>query len=158
MRAFSILRPLLALLLAFPNFGYGAPSAFSMTDLDGKEHSLTVHRGKWVLVNLWATWCTPCLTEMPELQALSKARDDLVVLGIAIDGQNPRRVAAFAEKLKVTYPIIAGNDELIAPFNARGYPTSILYSPDGKAVLIKEGIVTQAEIESTVDRSVIPGK
>ena len=126
---------------------------FSLTDTKGKTHSLAGHAGKWVLVNLWATWCAPCLAEMPELEALSKSRSrDLVVLGLATDGQAASRVMQFADKLGVTYPIIAGNAAVARQFSPRGYPTSILYDASGRQVLVKEGPVTQHDIESVLNR------
>jgi len=128
-------------------------SDFSLIDTKGKTHSLASHAGKWVLVNLWATWCAPCLAEMPELEALSKARSqDLVVLGLATDGQPASRVTQFADKLGVTYPIIAGNAAMAKTFGPRGYPTTILYDTSGNKVLVKEGPVTQQEIESVLGR------
>lgn len=126
---------------------------FSLTDTEGKTHSLASHAGKWVLVNLWATWCAPCLAEMPELEALNKSRSsDLVVLGVAVDGQPVSRVAQFADKLGVTYPIVAGNAAMARQFGPRGYPTSILYDASGHQVLVKEGPVTRQEIESALSR------
>ena len=121
---------------------------FSFTDTKGRTHSLAGYAGKWVLVNLWATWCAPCLAEMPELEALSKSRSrDLVVLGLAVDGQSSSRVTQFSDRLGVTYPIIAGDAATARPFHPRGYPTSILYAPSGQQVLVKEGPVTRQEIE-----------
>jgi thioredoxin-related protein len=79
---------------------------------------------------------------------LQKARSDLVVLGLAVDGQNPARVAQFAERLHVTYPIIAGSEALAKQFKPRGYPTSILFDGSGKQVLVKEGTVTRQEVEN----------
>ncbi len=145
-----MLQRILALLLALPLLAHAAPPSFSLTDTQGHIHTLAAYQGKWVLVNLWATWCPPCLAEMPELEALSKTRNDLVILGIAVDGHNARRVAQFAEKLRVTYPIIAGNDELARQFKAHGYPTSILYDRSGKLVFVKEGTITRKEIEDAL--------
>ena len=146
-----MLKRYLVLLLATASFSvHAAPASFSMMDMQGKKHTLEAHQGKWVLVNLWATWCAPCLTEMPELEALSKSRDDLIILGIAVDEPNPRRVALFVEKLQVTYPIIAGDTELTKQFKARGYPTSILYDRSGKQVFVKEGAITRKEIEAAL--------
>lgn len=152
----SLLRSLVVLLWAIPLLACGAPPSFSLTDLHGRTHTLAAYRGKWVLVNLWATWCPPCLAEMPELEILSRSRDDLAVLGVAVDGDNAKRVAMFAEKLKVTYPIVAGNDELAATFEARGYPTSILYGPSGEVALVKEGAVTRKEVEKALARASPP--
>ena len=137
-------------LLALPLMA-GA-SDFSFTDTKGKSHSLSAHAGKWVLVNLWATWCAPCLAEMPELEALAKARNDLVVLGLAVDGQSARRVEQFSEKLGVTYPVIAGNAALAKQFAPRGYPTSILYDTEGGQAWLKEGPVTREEVEGVLNR------
>ncbi len=145
-----MLKRLLILLLTAPLIAHAAPSAFSLTDMQGKTHTLAGHQGKWVLVNLWATWCAPCLGEMRELEALAKARDDLVILGVAVDGQSPRRLAQFVEKLHVTYPIVAGDEDMAKQFKPRGFPTSILYDPSGKPVLVKEGAVTRKDIESAL--------
>ncbi|WP_168798578.1 TlpA disulfide reductase family protein [Herbaspirillum sp. ST 5-3] len=145
-----MLKRILILLLAMPLLAQAASSTFSLVDMQGKTHTLAAHQGKWVLVNLWATWCVPCLSEMPELEALSKSRDDLVVLGLAVDGQNPRRVAQFAEKMRVTYPIIAGDEEMAKQFKPRGFPTSILYDRAGNPVLLKEGAITRKEIENVL--------
>jgi thiol-disulfide isomerase/thioredoxin len=136
--------------LIFPMLASAA--AFSLTDTQGRTHTLESHQGKWVLVNLWATWCAPCLAEMPELQALSKARNDLVVLGLAVDGQNARRVMQFAEKLRVSYPIIAGNADMAQQFRPQGYPTSILFNASGEQMLFKEGPITRQEIEDVMNR------
>lgn len=125
-------------------------SAFSFTDVKGQTHTLAGYHGKWVLLNLWATWCLPCLVEMPELEALSKARSDLVVLGLAVDGQDARRVQQYADKLKVSYPMIVGNPNLARQFGAKGYPTSILYDAAGRQVWFKEGPVARQEIERLV--------
>jgi len=130
-----------------PMLANAAPSSFELTDTTGKVHTLNEHRGKWVLVNLWATWCPPCLSEMPELEALSKSRQDLVVIGLAVDGQNPQRIAQFAEKLHVTYPIVAGSAEVAKQFKPRGYPTSYLFDDTGHQVFVKEGPITRQEVE-----------
>ena len=129
-------------------------SDFAFTDTKGKTHSLSNHHGKWVLVNLWATWCAPCLSEMPELEALSKSRNNLVVLGLAVDGQPARRVEQFAEKLGVTYPVIAGHAAMAQQFGAKGYPTSILYNASGHQVFVKEGPITREEIEGFLSRGI----
>lgn len=144
---------LLLVLGAAPMLSAAAPSGFEVTDTTGKVHTLDAHRGKWVLVNLWATWCAPCRAEMPELEALSKSRNDLVVIGLAVDGNNSLRVIQFADKLHVTYPIVAGNPETAKQFKPRGYPTSYLYDGTGRQMLVKEGPITRDEIEALLRRA-----
>lgn len=122
---------------------------FTLTDTGGVTHTLDGYRGKWVLVNAWATWCGPCIVEMPELEAFSRAHaGEAVVLGMAVDGQDERRVLRFAERLRVTYPIVAADRAALSQFALRAYPTTFVYDPAGRQVLVKEGKVTRAELEA----------
>lgn len=129
----------------------GAQAAdFGLTDTGGARHSLAAHKGKWVLVNIWATWCSPCVAEMPELDSLARARPDLVVIGLAADGAEARRVRSFASALKVSYPIVLGTPLDLAQFRARAFPTSILYGPDGAQLMFREGRITRAQVEAAM--------
>lgn len=121
---------------------------FALTDTRGVTHTLAGHAGKWVVVNVWATWCAPCVQEMPELDSLARARADVVVLGLAADDAGERRVQAFAGRMKVSYPIVAGTAASAAQFGARGFPTTVLYAPDGRRVMLREGRVTRAQLEA----------
>lgn len=153
-----IKRVFLLALLIFPLLadaaGAGA-AGFSFTDIQGGNHTLAGYQGKWVLLNVWSTANPSCLLEIPELETLSKSRKDLVVLGLAVDGQNPRKVAQFIGKLTVTYPIIAGNQKQAKQFDIRSYPTSILYDPSGKQVLFHEGIGAKKDIESLLSGNAV---
>lgn len=122
--------------------------AMHLMDVQGKLHTLEVHKGKWVVLNVWATWCAPCIKEMPELQALARSRDDVVVLGLAADGDDVARLRQFAQALRVTYPIIAGNDKLMKEFKVQAYPTTMLFNAQGKLVMTRLGQVTKADLDA----------
>jgi len=122
--------------------------AMDLTDLQGRAQSLDIHRGKWVVLNVWATWCAPCIKEMPELEALSHARSDVVVLGLAADGDSAQRLRQFAQALRVTYPLIAGNAKMMVELKVKAYPTTLLFNPEGKLVLTRLGQVTRVELET----------
>lgn len=142
-------RPLLAALLCACALQVQA-APFTLTDTAGATHALADYRGKWVVVNVWASWCAPCLAEMPELEALSRGRGDLVVLGLAADGLDARRVDQFAQRLGVSYPVIAGDEQALRQFRLRAFPTTVVYNPQGEQALVKEGRVTRAEIEGLI--------
>lgn len=121
-------------------------AAMHLTDIKGRAHTLEAYRGKWVVLNVWATWCAPCIKEMPELEALSHARADVVVLGLAADGEDVARIEQFARALRVSYPIIAGNPQLMKEFKVRAYPTTLLFDDKGQLVLTRLGQVSQRDL------------
>lgn len=122
--------------------------AMHLMDVQGQLHTLEIHKGKWVVLNVWATWCAPCIKEMPELQALSRSRDDVVVLGLAADGDDVARLRQFAQALRVSYPIIAGNDKLMKEYKVQAYPTTLLFNAQGKLVMTRLGQVTRADLDA----------
>jgi thiol-disulfide isomerase/thioredoxin len=110
---------------------------FHLNDLAGRPHSVTEWRGKFLLINFWATWCAPCRREMPLLQTLHQDRAQLgpAVIGVAIDRQEP--VQSFIAESGVTYPILIGQQEamqiaasLVPDF--AGLPLSVIVAPDGE--------------------------
>ncbi len=124
---------------------------FTLQDLQGNTHRLSDYRGKWVLINYWATWCPPCLSELPELNALHKAHKDLVVIGIAMDYNSGKQVADFVKKRGISYPIVLGNRKIVSQIGDLDVlPTSYLYNPSGEQVAVQAGEVTQESIESYI--------
>jgi len=144
----SVLAALLAGSLVLASFSATAQE-FTLMDMQGNEHRLSGYRGKWVVVNFWATWCPPCLTEMPDLVSLHNAHKDkdLVVIGVAMDSTRAS-VTEFVDKLGVTFPIVFGNYKLAAQIgNVQALPTTFLFDPTGKAVGRQEGAVTRDGVE-----------
>ncbi|MFZ2161500.1 MAG: TlpA disulfide reductase family protein [Sideroxyarcus sp.] len=126
--------------------------SFVFKDMQGRQQRLQDYRGKWVLVNFWATWCPPCLEEIPDLVALHEAHksSDLVVIGVALDSTR-ESVVEFVAKKKVSYPIVFGSYELAGQVGeVEALPTSYLYDPTGKLVSYQQGMVTRSSVESYV--------
>ncbi len=136
-----------------------AAGAFTLKDADGKSHSLANLRGKWVVVNFWATWCAPCIKEIPDLAAFSKANQGTaVVLGVALDYVEPDTVKSFARKIGMTYPLILGEGQTEKQFGKlRGLPTTLVYDPSGKQVFSKTGAVTRGQLEGLMKNSGVTG-
>jgi thiol-disulfide isomerase/thioredoxin len=142
---------LLCLWLALPLSGYAA--GFSLQDMQGKTHRLADYRGKWVLVNFWATWCPPCLAEIPELNSLHNAHkdSDLVVIGIAMDSGSDKIVADFAKARGISYPVVLGDRKIAKEIGTlEVLPSSYLYAPNGEKVGYQAGDVTRVSIETYI--------
>ena len=110
-------------------------------------------RCEWVVVNYWATWCTPCLKEIPDLSELHKERSDLTVLGLAFEDLEDSDFAGFLEDFDVSYPILKVDVyEPPEPFGApKVLPTTIILDKQGRAVKAYLGPVTRETIEAYID-------
>lgn len=111
-----------------------APGVMLKT-LDGQNHSLTQHAGKLVLVNFWATWCQPCIREMPSMERLyAKYKPSgLEIVAISLDQGNEDDVREFVAKLKLTFPIVLDPDHKAkALYKVRGLPTTYLLDRKGQ--------------------------
>lgn len=132
--------------------GTAAAQGFVFKDMQGQAQRLSDYRGKWVLVNFWATWCPPCLAEVPDLVELHEAhrKSDLVVIGVALESSE-KSVKQFIDKKHVSYPIVVGDYDLAAQVGeVEALPTSYLFDPTGKLVSYQEGMVTRSSIESYI--------
>ena len=122
-----------------------ASSAFDLKDTTGAPQRLADLKGKWVVVNFWATWCAPCVKEIPDIAAFANEQGDKVrVIGVALDWDNERQVQAFAKKVGLTYPLVLGTEASEKAFGKmKGLPTTIVYDPAGKIAYQKTGTVTR---------------
>ena len=129
-----------------------AAPALQVTTIDGEAWDIADHRGKWVVVNYWATWCAPCREEMPELSALASMRGHIDVIGLAYEDIEPEALQAFLEEFPVTYPIaIISILDPPADFDTpRGLPMTWLIGPDGRVAERFLGPVDALEIETAI--------
>ncbi len=132
---------------------FSKPIDFNLPDLDGKMHKLSDFRGKWVLVNFWATWCPPCLEEMPELELFHNDHKDrdAIVVGINTENLKPRLLKRFLEDQFVSYPNLVSPGREPAVFGlVDRLPTSYLVSPDGEVVARQVGPITRTALDNFI--------
>ncbi|HEU4669592.1 MAG TPA: TlpA disulfide reductase family protein [Dyella sp.] len=124
----------LAVVLAAPvQAAMPATPTLKVTTLDGKPYDLAAQRGHWVIVNFWATWCIPCIKEMPDISHFVGTHKDVSAIGLAYDDSALSDIRAFVAKHPVSYPIAqVGLDNPPKDFDEpRGLPTTYLIAPDG---------------------------
>ena len=123
--------------------------AFKFQDSTGKIHTLADYKGKWVLINFWATWCPPCLEEIPDLIALYESRDDVMVIGIAMDYADPKDVMEYVDTMSISYPTVLGDRSIAAQIEELSMlPSTYLFNPLGQPAARQIGIITREEIEA----------
>lgn len=144
----------MVLTLAFQPFSL-AGSGFLLKDMAGKKHSLGQYEGKWVIVNYWATWCPPCLEEVPELVALydDRKNQDVMVIGVVFDYESAKSVAAYVDDMLMSYPIVLGNTSVAKQIgSAEVLPTTYIYNPQGELIKTRRGLVTRQYLEALIAR------
>jgi thiol-disulfide isomerase/thioredoxin len=122
---------------------------FTLPDLDGQPVRLSGYRGRWVIVNFWASWCTPCLREIPELVWFAdKFRERAVVIGVDYETTKIRSVKNFVAKHNINYPVVRIGEEPLLPFEPlKGLPSTFFVSPEGDYVAKHVGSMTARDIE-----------
>ena len=128
---------------------------FSLPDVAGKVHRLSDHRGKWVVVNFWATWCGPCMVEIPELIRFHERHEDhdAVVVGVNFEEIETPALAEFIAQMRINYPVVRAGDKPLLPFEPlKGLPSTFFVDPRGELVASHTGPVTAEAIEDFLAR------
>ena len=131
-----------------------APVEFVLPDMQGEMHSLDQYRGKWVVVNYWATWCPPCLEEIPDLVDFHERNKDheAVVVGVNYEDISGAQLMEFVDRHLVSYPVLRAEpfeDSPLGPIP--GLPTTFVIDPEGHAVARQVGPITGEQLEAYIE-------
>jgi len=131
--------------LAGPRPVFADALQYSLETLGGEVQPLKQYSGKWVIVNFWATWCGPCIREIPELMAFADRHlGSVQVVGIAFEKTPIDEIRSFVAKLGVNYPVLIIGEEPLVPMEPlKGLPSTFLISPEGQVVHSHVGPVTE---------------
>lgn len=104
------------------------------------------------MVNFWATWCPPCLKEIPDLIAIYEHRKDVMIIGVAMDIDDPQAVLNFARSMAISYPIVLGDRKIASQLDEVSLlPSTYFYDPDGNPAARQLGIISRESIEAFLD-------
>jgi thiol-disulfide isomerase/thioredoxin len=126
---------------------------FELKRADGSPISLAEHLGKPVVIDFWATWCVPCIYQIPELNAfweLHREAADVAVIGVAVDVEGASVVAPWIEEKGVEYPIAIGDEGLAREFGVMGFPTLAIIDSAGNIDSLHVGLIEVEELERLV--------
>jgi thiol-disulfide isomerase/thioredoxin len=121
---------------------------FTFVDANGKKLTLSDFKGKWVLINFWATWCPPCLKEIPDLVSLYESRKDVMIIGVALDYKDSKTVMKYVKSMSVSYPVVLGDRKIAAQIGPVSMlPTTYVFDPEGNPAVYKVGLVSRESLE-----------
>jgi thiol-disulfide isomerase/thioredoxin len=149
-RRFLIPLPLIALLWSPSR---AEPVDFTLNDLDGTAVTLSDFRGRWVVVNFWASWCSPCIRELPELVSYQRENPGVQVLGINFEEISVDEARDFLEPFGINFPNLKIGSTPLVPFEPlEGLPTTAIIGPSGELVERHMGPVTSAQLRDIIER------
>lgn len=130
--------------LRAPDLPPEAP-AFTLLDLDGARVSLADYAGRPVVLNFWATWCTPCRVEAPSFDAFARANPEIPVLGIAADG-SPDELRAAAAELGIGYRILRADRATLRAYGVDLFPTTVVVDTEGRITASHAGLMLRPHL------------
>jgi len=125
---------------------------YKLPDTNGQVQSLSQYKGKWLVVNYWATWCGTCMKELPELIDFHQNNDlDAVVVGINFEAIEPDDLKEFVDTKTIPYAVLSTLPVKTTPLGpVPVLPTTYIIDPQGKVVAGETGIVTRENLESYI--------
>lgn len=125
---------------------------FSFKDVDGRQHQFSEYRGKWVIVNYWATYCGPCVAELPALNSVARRyKDKVVVLGMEAGETPVTDLKQFAAQRRISYPVIPTQDSTMFALGlVYGVPTTFIVNPQGQIVDTHMGAITVSQLQNYI--------
>jgi len=147
---------LLILTCYFCSFSVQADESvdFSLKDINGEDYTLSDYRKQWVIVNFWATWCTPCIEEIPEFIEFQKQHPEHKILGINFEEISNSDLQKFVQLHNINYPILRVGDTPLIPFEPlKGLPATAIVSPSGELLTVHTGSVTAQALEDFIQKN-----
>lgn len=134
--------------------GPGSPAPdFKLADLQGKEFKSSQLKGSIVVLDLWATWCEPCVADLPMFNRLHEKYGSrgVKIIGVAVESGWAKDIKPHVVKHDIKYIVLVGNEKIVEQYQMIGFPTTYLIGRDGKIVKRYTGTVPDTEAEKEAD-------
>jgi cytochrome c biogenesis protein CcmG/thiol:disulfide interchange protein DsbE len=137
---------------AVPRDQRKAAPAFRLETINGNQISLSAYRGRVVLLDFWATWCTGCKVEIPWFIEFDKKyrHQGLTTIGIAMDEQGKRVIAPYVNEHRIPYSIASGFPALVKPYAITALPVTLLIDKEGRIADVHAGVVDKTAWEQQI--------
>jgi peroxiredoxin len=134
------------------SIGSRAPD-FKLPDLNGKEFKSSQLKGSIVVLDLWATWCEPCVADLPMFNRLHEkfASRGVKVVGVAVESGWAKDIKPHVTTHSIKYTVLVGNDKIVEQYQMIGFPTTYLIGTDGKIVKKYIGTIPDTEAQKEAD-------
>ncbi len=127
----------------------GPAPPLHLTSYDGKHWDLSVFEGRPVVVNFWATWCPPCMAELPHFARTAQERDDVVLVGVAVQSP-PQEVFDTLRRLDIRYPIATSDAHSLEAWQAQTLPTTYVLDDKHRVVWAARGQLTKSQLDDAI--------
>jgi len=126
--------------------------AWKLPNLEGESISSTRYAGRIMVVDFWATWCPPCIFQIPILNSIQARYADsgVAVIGVAVDAEGAEVVKPFAEEHGIEYTTVIGDEGLARKFGAPGFPALAIVSPEGKIDSMHVGLIEEEDLDAAI--------
>lgn len=126
---------------------------FALATMDGKQWRFSEHRGQVVLLNFWATWCSPCREETPDLVRVHDQYRDkpFTIVGVTMDDEPAKVVPAFTKSYRMNYPVVIPDDNFGLARDIDSIPTSLLIDRNGKIAKSFLGVISADELRDNIE-------
>jgi len=131
--------------------GKSSDNDFTLGDLDGNEISLSDFNGKIIVLNFWATWCPPCIAEIPDFVKVFNDFKDKDVQFIGVSNEDISTLKSFAADYDINYPILIDDKNIMTIWGIRAIPTTFVFDRDGQIVFKNVGMMTGEQIRNVIE-------